>query len=379
MVAQMGIRHSDCSLLVTWLIVRGMPDAGNRGDGVDPAIVSVANRHGVSIDPLGEAGAYTRDVLARLSDGIRAAFPPGDNDGLDIVLCGSFGRGELTRSSDCDYLILVHGNLGDTAVIPKLSKHLSTAIGEEGLEPPGTQGLFGDFAVSSEMFGRIGLESDSYLNTTRRMLLLTESVSAYQPSIREAALDTLIRRYCEDYRDRSSEDGLPVPRFLLNDLLRYWRTLAVDYGAKQWRAGVQRDQLRYAKLRTSRKILFAGSLAPLLEAKRRAVGTQVYDELYEHLSSSFRPPPLARLMNLYEKLGEEGRQSLARILSGYVEFLSVIESEPNRELLKTGSAKDVEPLTEQLERIGDDIDAALLDVFFGDPYLKELTQRYGLF
>lgn len=69
------------------------------------------------------------------------------------------------------------------------------------------------------------------------------------------------------YLDQSVKPQRP-PRFLLNDVIRYWRTMCVDFAGKE-REGPEKWGLRNAKLRTARKILFAGGLLPVLECESR--------------------------------------------------------------------------------------------------------------
>jgi len=94
------------------------------------------------------------------------------------------------------------------------------------------------------------------------MLVLLESVAASNLAVHEAVRRAILAGYLAE----SSRDGL-VPRFLLNDVVRYWRTIGVDFAGKQRRRRGEGWGLRNAKLRTSRKVLFAGGLLPVFRCQ----------------------------------------------------------------------------------------------------------------
>ena len=115
------------------------------------------------------------------------------------------------------------------------------------------------------MIHYIGGENDSNSNTTRRVLLLLEALPIGR---RREAFDrvrkNILKRYLVEDRGllhRSVEgESRWVPLFLLNDLARYWRTMAVDFAYKQFNRGSKGYALRSIKLGTSRKLLFASGL-----------------------------------------------------------------------------------------------------------------------
>src|SRR5439155_17316696 len=128
----------------------------------------------------------------------------------------------------------------------------------QGTAKPGSQDIFGLAFRFDDLVTKIGLDDDTNTNLTRRMLLLLESVAVSGQDVWETCWTAVLERYLA----RGLKSHRP-PRFLLNDLVRYWRTICVDFEGKHplgGRGGDPKWVTRNAKLRTSRKMLFAGGL-----------------------------------------------------------------------------------------------------------------------
>ncbi len=223
-------------------------------------------------------------------------------------------------------------------LITKAIQQVNDLAREKRYGDVGSQGVFGDFAIGTELMARIGLDADTNVNTTRRLLTLFESVSVFNDGVRGRLIGQLLERYCTDYDPRSGRsniDRVNVPRFLLNDLIRYWRTMAVDFGAKQWRSVRTDWHLRYVKLLTTRKVLFAGSLMTLLRTPDASSTSQDerFAELLRYLRVEMDRTPLGRLMAAHPDLTDPGKEGLAAVLEAYERLVSLLLVTGTRKLL----------------------------------------------
>ena len=225
----------------------------------------------IQLPALEKSAKHSEETLNNFRELLRERLKRADIDisseelkKTDVVILGSIARGESNASSDCDYYILQNGA---SAATTRALGIAAEAIREKlDVRKPGEEGVFGEIVVAANLYEIIGLEVDSNVNITRRVLLLTESKAVTEGETHRHTIQNILERYCADYLPTTSEENSPVkiPRYLLNDLVRYWRTMAVDFGTKRWRTSKERTNLRHAKLLVTRKMLFVGPLASLL-------------------------------------------------------------------------------------------------------------------
>lgn len=334
---------------------------------IHPLLSELRDKIGVELPSLEDA--YTRatslvdDAKNRLK-GID--LPPTSS----IVTLGSLARGEATDGSDLDWFVLHDGpaHQEPTKVLPTAKERLE----QLGLPPPSPAGPFARIVNASELVQYIGLEEDTNKNVTQRVVLLLESTPVIHEDIHRGVVECVLRRYLEDIELRAPGSGRFVPQFLLNDIVRYWRTVCVDYQAKK-RLEERKWALRNVKLRHSRKVLFAGSLATLLECRDQ-------DDVLSFLQDRLAEPPLAQLAHLL--LTYEMLEPAKRIFEVYDRFLGLLGSPGMREHLEELPFSEFETdgrfnLCRQMSRsLQEGLEAAF---FEGHPDVANAIKRYGVF
>jgi hypothetical protein len=300
-----------------------------------------------------------RERTARRLEEARAALSGVEcGPGVSVVLMGSWGRGEVTSGSDAD--VLVVGTAGDGAPIRPAVAEIAPVL---GIAQGTRDGVNQEVAVGE--LARIGAEDDDVPNLTRRLLLLAESVPVLGAGAHARALRTILDAYLR----RERRDRRP-PRFLLNDLIRYWRTIAVEFEGK----GDVRWALRRAKLRTSRTVLFAGGLLPVLECHH-----VVADEVADVLLAQFAMPPTDRLAAAF--LNYDAADAGARTLGAYDSFLGLLHDPDARARLGSLAREDAagDEVFQMARRQGREIQQGLSALLFEREPLRRLVRQYLIF
>lgn len=318
-----------------------------------------------------------------------------DHDAEDssVVVFGSLARDEFTDGSDIDWTLLVDGSADPhhQDVAHGISRH----IHEVEDRRPGREGTFGSLTFSHDLIHLIGGEDDTNRNTTRRILLLLESHPIGRGEAYGRVLSNVLRRYLEE--DRGIWYGsspYKVPRFLLNDIVRYWRTMTVDFAYKQWTRAGAGFALRNLKLRMSRKLIFVAGLLSCFNA-HMALSDPLRDEVFDsdralarrvprfvdHLRQQRAMPPLdilARSVLNRPSLHQAAIESF----SAYDSFLAVLSDQEERSHLESLTPEQLEGdrLFDRGRAISHRFQSGL-DSIFLDPAspFYDLTLKYAIF
>ncbi len=307
-----------------------------------------------------------REVTERRLSEMRGRFKDLDcDDDVCVALFGSWGRRELTEHSDDDWAILIDG--ADRADARPLRSEVEGVLGADGREP-GSQGIFGGSSSCDHLVEHIGLEGDDNRNLTMRMLLLLESTAVVNEAAHHACRARVLNGFLDD-----SVKGYRPPRFLLNDLIRYWRTICVDFVGKEREGAGQKWALRNLKLGLSRKALFAGGLLPVLLCHR-------FDapHIRLFLGEIFASPSLDRIAWAFLEL--DAVDAGVRAVGAYDRFIGLLGDGDARNelaLLSRDQARDSEFFVYG-KRLAAEFQQGLLALLF-ETSLEPLVREYGIF
>jgi len=177
---------------------------------------------------------------------------------VDAKLCvyatGSYGRLEAWDESDVDLFFLYEETASFSYLnFVRVAACLIEKTEKMGFPPFSGDGKYLDSLDVSHMEKILGSREDDQANTfTARMLLLLESQPVSDHKQYEKLLERIVSFY---YRDIAGHEDSFVPVFLLNDILRFWRTLTLNYEHDRFavRAVSDADERRSARAKSSLK------------------------------------------------------------------------------------------------------------------------------
>lgn len=180
-------------------------------------------------------------------------------DNACVYVTGSFGRREANEHSDVDLFIVSLSDYDkekqiDRSRISKLNEILLKAelirVSRDLKFPEFSQdGRFLQHHTARKLIESTGNQYDDAENTfTARLLLLLESRPLAGNEVHSKIIDDVIAKYWREYSDHYDRF---MPAYLANDILRYWRTLCLNYEATAFEQTPSEHALRN---RVKRKI-----------------------------------------------------------------------------------------------------------------------------
>jgi hypothetical protein len=258
-----------------------------------------------------DAKKYSTEKLQLLRKAVEELVP---HDEM-IFINGSFARKEASEGSDVDFYIVTRTDNPS----PKWADDVKTAIERIVPVSPAEDGAFYHVEHLGTLIKNIGGAQDNNHNITRRMLLLLEGEWLFN----ETGLKDIRRKILERYIADSITDH-QLALFLLNDIVRYYRTMAVDYEFKTVEtAEVKPWAIRNIKLIFSRKLLYASGLF--------SVATTAERTRFQKISELERLFNLTVIDRMQAICGPRSRA----MLESYNHFLSKLEDTSVRDHLKS--------------------------------------------
>ena len=359
---------------------------GNQAGAVSQVDI-LQDRLGSNWNAIQKARQDTTHKRSELDDLFRSRRSPDTS----IVVFGSVARQEITSSSDLDWILLIDGQS-----IPEhkeQERETERSLASKGFIEPGKSGVFGKMVGSHDLVHNIGGEDDPNSNTTRRILLLLESHPIGNREAYDRVRRQILRRYLEDDRGLLYGSGeVRIPRFLLNDLTRYWRTVTVDFVYKQRAENDKKWALRNAKLRMSRKLIFAAGLLhcffchldPAADRAREALRAPAKDvsALTEYMEQELSLTPLDLVAKACLELGVRP-ETASSIFGHYDRFLAILDDPEKRsELEHARTHEDLRnsKVWNEVREVSRPFHDGLVTLFLNDnENLKTLTMKYGVF
>jgi hypothetical protein len=241
--------------------------------------------------------------------------------------------------------------------------------------------------ASHDLVHYIAGTRDTNENLTRRMLLLSESYAISGDIVRKRVIRNVLARYVE--LDRSVRNRHPIPHFLLNDVVRYWRTIASDYASKMWERDRKGWAARNIKLRFSRKLLFAwgliASFAGELFPSRELTDADDPGEYARLLAELIRQQTDVSPLNLVARVSSHGSvtvETKLQVFRSYDKFLERMSDPTKYKHLENVAFENAaaDAVYHDLRTISADFRDGINALFFDEhPDLKRLIRAYGVF
>ncbi len=246
---------------------------------------------------------FSIDKITEIKDALRDIKELKSSDDLCIYSTGSYARLEACPNSDLDLFFICReeefSSISKTLIDAELIKL------NRKLEIPEFSGDGKYLEVHSlkHIMDELGSQEDDYKNFfTARLLLLLESSPIFNEPVYEDSLNQIIESYYRDFH-RHNKDFQPI--FLANDIVRFWKTMTINYEHKRNRSSLEierKSRVKNLKLKFSRKLTCFSFLIKILDTEK------ILDQ--QNILDIVKLTPIGRLNSLENKVDDKVRKVL---------------------------------------------------------------------
>lgn len=180
-----------------------------------------------------QRATFSSDRLAVLERNVAEKTIGIKLEGLTIFTAGSYARHEASPASDIDLFFTYDEEASQenkTSEI-QLFGRLIDLVSDMRFPAFSNDGQFLHTHHLSDILKSIGGQDDDHKNFfTMRMLMLLESKPVYGSEVYDSIMQKIVGAYFKDYDKHSANFR---PWFLINDVMRFWKTLLLNYEFKR--------------------------------------------------------------------------------------------------------------------------------------------------
>jgi hypothetical protein len=268
-----------------------------------------------------KAESYSNERLDRVRNYILDNPPPSAAKVHTIAAAGSLARLESSEASDLDLIIVTVRDGGAAPDHNAAKAWRDTLCTDLTIAPPNPEGVFHEPVNADSLTKIAGYADEPYAALSKRVLFLLESHCLYKETEYQSVMDDITLSYAKDVKADNRKNFV----FLLNDVIRFFRTICVNY---QFNTSTTTDgkwPIRNVKLRHSRVLMYFSMVAALGTLSREHSADKI-----AALRALIKMPPLRRLFVAYA-LASDG--AFFKVAAFYNTFLWMMAQPATRKQL----------------------------------------------
>jgi hypothetical protein len=243
---------------------------------------------------------------------------------LTIAVVGSYGRFDASKQSDFDRIVILRDGFDMSNIETfetAFNDFLDPILLDLKLAKSNPKGVFTKPILKRQIVSIAGDDRETYADLSRRVLMLLESTDILAKAEYDSIIDQIIAKYAEDVVRQRNKNFV----FLMNDVIRYFRTICVNYQYTKESTEWGKWPIRNTKLRHSRIIMYISLIAAI-----GLLGKYEGEDKLEALRALISLEPLRRLYVAYVLSEDDG---FFRVAEYYNVFLAYLNRDVVREKL----------------------------------------------